>query len=99
MVYVLQKIESGSAVLEHRRLASHLRHPKAVPPQPLILILIFGLMLNNHKLFFPDWFGLTNGWPGKLLKDERMKALHHDFHILTLRARLSSGPSSSCSSG
>ena len=43
-------------------------------------------MLNNHKLFFPDWFGLTNGWPGKLLKDERMKALHHDFHILTLES-------------
>ena len=43
-------------------------------------------MLNNHKLFFPDWLGITNGWPGKLLKDERMKALHHDFHILTLES-------------
>ena len=43
-------------------------------------------MLNNHKLFFPDWLGITNGWPGKLLKDDRMKALHHDFHILTLES-------------
>jgi hypothetical protein len=56
-------------------------------------------MLNNHKLFFPDWFGLTNGWPGKLLKDERMKALHHDFTSSPSRARLSSERSSSSCSG
>ena len=87
MVYVLQKIESGVRLfLSIAVLLLIYAIQKLFHLSPLILILIFGLMLNNHKLFFPDWFGLTNGWPGKLLKDERMKALHHDFHILTLES-------------
>ena len=87
MVYVLQKIESGVRLfLSIAVLLLIYAIQKLFHLSPLILILIFGLMLNNHKLFFPDWLGITNGWPGKLLKDERMKALHHDFHILTLES-------------
>jgi Kef-type K+ transport system membrane component KefB len=44
---------------------------------PLILILAFGLMLNNYKLF----------WKGKLKKFidiKKMKRLNHDFTVLTL---------------
>ena len=71
MVYVLQKIESGVRLfLSIAVLLLIYAIQKLFHLSPLILILIFGLMLNNHKLFFPDWFGLTNGWPGKLLKDE-----------------------------
>ena len=87
MVYVLQKIESGVRLfLSIAVLLLIYAIQKLFHLSPLILILIFGLMLNNHKLFFPDWLGITNGWPGKLLKDARMKALHHDFHILTLES-------------
>ena len=87
MVYVLQKIESGVRLfLSIAVLLLIYAIQKLFHLSPLILILIFGLMLNNHKLFFPDWLGITNGWPGKLLKDERMKALHHDFHVLTLES-------------
>ena len=87
MVYVLQKIESGVRLfLSIAVLLLIYAVQKLFHLSPLILILIFGLMLNNHKLFFPDWLGITNGWPGKLLKDDRMKSLHHDFHILTLES-------------
>ena len=87
MVYVLQKIESGVRLfLSIAVLLLIYAIQKLFHLSPLILILIFGLMLNNHKLFFPDWLGITNGWPGKLLKDDRMKALHHDFHVLTLES-------------
>lgn len=44
---------------------------------PLIMILAFGLMLNNYKLF----------WKGKLkqfIDNKKMKRLNHDFHVLTL---------------
>jgi len=87
MVYVLQKIESGVRLfLSIAVLLLIYAVQKLFHLSPLILILIFGLMLNNHKLFFPDWLGITNGWPGNLLKDDRMKALHHDFHSLTLES-------------
>lgn len=44
---------------------------------PLIMILAFGIMLNNYKMF----------WKGKLKKfidNKKMKRLNHDFHVLTL---------------
>lgn len=44
---------------------------------PLILILAFGLMLNNHRVM---WFGKLN----KLVNHEKLESLHHEFHILTL---------------
>ena len=85
MVPVLQKIESGVrlflgiAVLLLIYAIQRLFHLS-----PLILILILP-MLNSHKLFFPDWLGITNGWPGGCSKTAQ-KALHHDFHILTLES-------------
>lgn len=50
---------------------------KLVHLSPLILILVFGLMLNNPKLF----------WRGKALKwvdVDRIQKVTHDFHVLTL---------------
>ena len=73
LVFVLQKIQSGVRLfLSIAVLLLIYAIQKLLHLSPLILILIFGLMLNNHKLFFPDWLGITNGWPGKLLKDYRM---------------------------
>ncbi|MBI1267542.1 MAG: sodium:proton exchanger [Cryomorphaceae bacterium] len=44
---------------------------------PLILILAFGLMLNNYQLF---WFkGLR-----KFVDDQKIRSLHNEFHLLTL---------------
>lgn len=44
---------------------------------PLILILAFGLMLNNYQLF---WFkGLR-----KFINDQKIRSLHNEFHLLTL---------------
>ncbi|MDA0729657.1 MAG: cation:proton antiporter [Bacteroidetes bacterium] len=87
MVFVLQKIESGVRLfLSIAVLLLIYAIQKLLHLSPLVLILIFGLMLNNHKLFFPNWLGVTKGWPGNLLRDDRMKALHHDFHVLTLES-------------
>ncbi len=44
---------------------------------PLVLILAFGLMLNNSKMF---WKGPLKG----LLDHEKLRKTTHDFHILTL---------------
>ncbi len=44
---------------------------------PLILILVFGLMISNYKVF----------WRGKMMNvinEERLKSVGHEFHILTL---------------
>jgi Kef-type K+ transport system membrane component KefB len=87
MVFVLQKIESGVRLfLSIAVLLLIYAVEKLLHLSPLVLILMFGLMLNNHKLFFPNWLGVTKGWPGNLLRDDRMKALHHDFHVLTLES-------------
>ncbi|MDP4828058.1 MAG: cation:proton antiporter [Flavobacteriales bacterium] len=44
---------------------------------PLILILAFGLMLNNYQLF---WFkGLR-----KFVDHQKIRSLHNEFHLLTL---------------
>ena len=87
LVFVLQKIQSGVRLfLSIAVLLLIYAVQKLLHLSPLVLILIFGLMLNNHKLFFPQRLGITRGFPGKLLKDERMKALHHDFHVLTLES-------------
>ncbi|MCB0760526.1 MAG: cation:proton antiporter [Flavobacteriales bacterium] len=44
---------------------------------PLVLILVFGLMLNNSQLF---WFrGLK-----KFLEPEKIHTITHEFHVLTL---------------
>lgn len=50
---------------------------KLVHLSPLILILVFGLMLNNPKLF---WRGKTRSW----VDIDRITKVTHDFHVLTL---------------
>lgn len=46
---------------------------------PLILILAFGLMINNPKLF---WFkGIR-----KFVNFDRLRSLHNEFHLLTLES-------------
>lgn len=44
---------------------------------PLVLILIFGLMLNNHKVF---WRGKLGG----VIDDSKLKSITHEFHLITL---------------
>ena len=46
---------------------------------PLVLILVFGLMLNNHKVF---WRGPLRN----LLDKKKIRTIGHDFHILTLES-------------
>ena len=43
----------------------------------LIIILIFGLIVKNIKLFFP-------GKTAVFLEEEKMKHIYHDLHIITL---------------
>ncbi|MEO0403305.1 MAG: cation:proton antiporter [Bacteroidota bacterium] len=80
LVFVLQKINSSVklfliiAVLLLIYAVEKLAHLS-----PLILILIFGLMLNNHKIFFRK--KMANWVNGK-----KIKTLTHDFHVLTLES-------------
>lgn len=43
----------------------------------LLIILIFGLVLNNNKVFF-------RGFLKKWLKPEKVKGILHDFHLVTM---------------
>ena len=90
LVYVLQKITSSVKLfLSIAVLLLIYSVQKLLHLSPLVLILIFGLMLNNHRLFFPNW-NSTRKWlkflpsPAKLLDDHRMHELHRDYHLLTL---------------
>ena len=89
LVYVLQKINSSVKLfLSIAVLMLIYSIQKLLHLSPLILILIFGLMLNNYKIFFPKIFKNNDGesWFGSLLNDEKMKGLRHDFHVLTLES-------------
>lgn len=46
----------------------------------LLIILAFGLVLNNSKIFF------RGDKLGKLINEEKVKPILHDFHILTLES-------------
>ena len=46
----------------------------------LLIILAFGLVLNNTKMFF------SGNRLGKLVNEEKVKPILHDFHILTLES-------------
>ena len=89
LVYVLQKITSKVKLfLSIAVLLLIYAIQKLLHLSPLVLILIFGLMLNNHRLFFPklnifkpNAAGRT--WPERLLDDNRMHDLHRDYHLLT----------------
>lgn len=90
LVYVLQKITSSVKLfLSIAVLLLIYSVQKLLHLSPLVLILIFGLMLNNHRLFFPNWKSKIKRLkslpsPAKLLNDERMHELHRDYHLLTL---------------
>ncbi len=89
LVYVLQKITSSVKLfLSIAVLILIYSIQKLLHLSPLILILIFGLMLNNHKIFFVRIFKNKDGesWLGGLLDDKKMAGLRHDFHILTLES-------------
>jgi Kef-type K+ transport system membrane component KefB len=92
LVYVLQKITSPVKLfLSIAVLLLIYAIQKLLHLSPLVLILIFGLMLNNHHLFFPKWpffrkSALGQAWPENLLDDERMHDLHRDYHLLTLES-------------
>ncbi|MEZ7817386.1 MAG: cation:proton antiporter [Flavobacteriales bacterium] len=89
LVYVLQKITSSVKLfLSIAVLILIYSIQKMLHLSPLILILIFGLMLNNHKIFFANIFKNKQGksWLGGLLNDEKMAGLRHDFHLLTLES-------------
>lgn len=80
MVFILQNITSNVklfliiAVLLLIYAVEKLMHLS-----PLILILVFGLMLNNHKIFFPRAMQ-------RLVNAKRIKTITHDFHVLTLES-------------
>ena len=90
LVYVLQKITSSVKLfLSVAVLLLIYSIQKLLHLSPLVLILIFGLMLNNHRIFFPNWTSKMKRlqWlpsPAKLLDDHRMHELHRDYHLLTL---------------
>ena len=89
LVYVLQKISSSVKLfLSIAVLILIYSIQKLLHLSPLILILIFGLMLNNHKIFFANILKNKEGnsWLGSLLDNDKMKGLRHDFHILTLES-------------
>jgi len=89
LVYVLQKITSSVKLfLSIAVLILIYSIQKMLHLSPLILILIFGLVLNNHKVFFANIFKNKKGksWLGSLLDDEKMAGLRHDFHLLTLES-------------
>ncbi len=89
LVYILQKINSSVKLfLSIAVLMLIYSIQKLLHLSPLILILIFGLMLNNYKIFFPKIFQNKMGesWFGSLLDGKKMKGLRHDFHVLTLES-------------
>lgn len=92
LVWVLQKITSQVKLfLSVAVLLLIYAIQKLLHLSPLILILIFGLMLNNHRIFFPGNWRIfrrqqEEGRFVHLLDDKRMESLHHDYHLLTLES-------------
>ena len=88
LVYILQKINSSVKLfLSIAVLMLIYSIQKLLHLSPLILILIFGLMLNNYKIFFPKIFQNILVFLGlPLLDGKKMKGLRHDFHVLTLES-------------
>lgn len=80
LIFVLQKITSGAKLfLTIAVLLMLYGIGKIYHLSPLILILAFGLMLNNHKLF----------WRGKLTQfvdDHKIARIQNDFHLLTVES-------------
>lgn len=78
MVFMLQKITGNVKLfLTIAVLLLIYAIEKLVHLSPLILVLAFGLMLNNHKLFFVKRMR-------DLVNDEKIESITKDFHVLTL---------------
>ena len=78
MVFMLQKITGNVKLfLTIAVLLLIYAIEKLVHLSPLILVLAFGLMLNNHKLFFMKRMR-------QLVNDEKIESITKDFHVLTL---------------
>ena len=78
MVFMLQKITGNVKLfLTIAVLLLIYAIEKLVHLSPLILVLAFGLMLNNHKLFFVKRMR-------QLVNDDKIEAITKDFHVLTL---------------
>lgn len=78
MVFMLQKITGNVKLfLTIAVLLLIYAIEKLVHLSPLILVLAFGLMLNNHKLFFVKRMR-------QLVNDEKIESITKDFHVLTL---------------
>ena len=78
MVFMLQKITGNVKLfLTIAVLLLIYAIEKLVHLSPLILVLAFGLMLNNHKLFFVKRMR-------QLVNDEKIESIKKDFHVLTL---------------
>lgn len=80
LIFVLQKINSGAKLfLTIAVLILLYGTGKIYHLSPLILILAFGLMLNNHQLF---WRGRL----AKFIEDLKIKRIQNDFHLLTVES-------------
>jgi len=80
LIFILQKITSGAKLfLTVAVLLMLYGFGKIYHLSPLVLILAFGLMLNNHKLF---WRGRL----GKFVDDSMIQRIQNDFHLLTLES-------------
>ncbi|MDP4588734.1 MAG: cation:proton antiporter [Flavobacteriales bacterium] len=78
MVFMLQKITGNVKLfLTIAVLLLIYAIEKLVHLSPLILVLAFGLMLNNHKLFFVKRMR-------QLVNDKKIESITKDFHVLTL---------------
>lgn len=78
LVLVFQKIEAGTKLFV--LIASLLliyAVGKLFHLSPLLLILIFGIILTNPKLFF---FGPMKNW----INIDAIKKIEHEFHIITI---------------
>ena len=80
LLLVLQRIRSGAKLaLTLSVLLLMYSVQKMAGLSPLVLILLFGLMVGNPKLFFP-------GRIRRHIDSERMREIHADFHLVTLES-------------
>ena len=80
LLLVLQRIRSGARLaLTLSVLLLIYSIQKLAGLSPLILILLFGLMVGNPKLFFP-------GRLRKHIDPDRLHDIHEDFHLVTLES-------------
>lgn len=78
LVYILQRITGQVKLFLTVAILSLLYViGKSFDLSSLVMILVFGLMLNNHKVFWR--------WKLKrLISDTKIKSILHDFHVLTV---------------